>query len=119
MKRTFIYYLLGLCLIACDDIFEIEDISDNRVELLAPSDNSILNITTPTFSWTLLAEAESYHLQIATPNFSEATQVVLDTMVTVSSHTVSLDTLNYEWRVRGENSGYQTGYTTQSFNIEE
>jgi len=119
MRKILTYFLFSLSFTACDDIFEVGDISDNTVELLAPSDNSILNILTPTFSWTPLEEAENYHLQIATPNFSEATQIVLDTLVTESNYAVSLDTIAYQWRVRAENSGYQTDYTTQSFSIEE
>ena len=113
--------LIGACSVffTCDDILEVEDISDKSVIVLAPSNDVVLNSNDLTFSWNALEDAESYHLQVATPSFEAAAQVVLDTLITTTSYSTSLEFNTYEWRIRAENSGYQTNYTIQSFSIEE
>ena len=111
--------LLILTLMACDDIIEVEDISEESVNLLAPVDEAVLNITDPIFSWQPVADAETYHLQIAQPSFEAALQIVADTTLEGTRYNTSLEINTYEWRVRAENSGYQTDYTTQSFSVEE
>jgi hypothetical protein len=112
---------LGLFIIVtnCDDIIEVEDISKDNVTLLAPTNGATLNITNLTFTWQAVDDAESYHIQIATPSFSEALQIVTDSTIVTTSFSTSLEAYNYQWRVRAENSEYQTVYTTQSFTIED
>ena len=119
MKRVIVVLSIFIIVINCDDIIEVEDISNDNVTLLAPTNGTILNITDLTFTWQALEDAESYHIQIATPSFSEALQIVSDSIVTVLRFSTTLDANEYQWRVRAENSGYQTLYTTQSFTIEE
>ncbi|WP_412985775.1 hypothetical protein [Pontimicrobium sp. IMCC45349] len=117
MKRFF-YVVLLLITIACEDLIEVPDISDATVVLLAPSHQSTLSITSPTFSWNEVVDADSYRLQIATPSFEAATQIVLDTTITATNFTKMLSLGNYQWRVRAENSAYQTNYTANAFVIE-
>ncbi|PWH83986.1 hypothetical protein DIS18_05410 [Algibacter marinivivus] len=105
--------------ISCDDIIEVEDISDKTITILAPTDTSVLTLTDVTFSWNTVEDAEQYKLQIAVPNFESATQIVLDTIITNSNFTKTLEFGDYEWRIRAENAGFQTKYTTQSFIVEE
>ncbi|WP_461587606.1 fibronectin type III domain-containing protein [Winogradskyella sp.] len=95
------------------------DISNDQVEITAPSNNSTLTITNVNFSWESIHDAEQYKLQIATPSFEEANQVVLDTTIIATGFIQGLSTGDYQWRVRAENSDYQTVFTTQSFSIEE
>jgi hypothetical protein len=103
----------------CSDIIEVEDISNKTVSILAPTNEAVLNSTTITFTWNSLEDAEAYKLQIATPSFENATQIVLDSTLTVTSFSRILENGNYQWRIRAENSGYQTSYSTQNFTIEE
>jgi len=112
------YILILFLILSCDDIIEVEDISDKTVTILAPTNNTTLTITEVNFSWDMLDDAEQYKLQIATPTFEEATQILLDTIITTTNFNKTLDVGNYEWRIRAENSEYQTSYTTQSFTIE-
>lgn len=119
MKKIIILSSLLCVIYSCDDIVEVENISDETVTLLAPSNNAILNITELTFSWQTLQDAEEYHLQIATPAFENALQIVKDTTLTTTNFSTTLDYNMYQWRVKAINSGYNTGYTTQSFSIEE
>ena len=119
MKRILPIFSLLIIVSACNDIVQVEDISNKTVVLLAPTNQAVLNITDLTFSWQEVEEAESYHIQVATPTFEQALQIVVDSTLSATSFSTTLELGNYQWRIRAENSGYQTIYTTQSFTIEE
>lgn len=109
---------------ACDDILEVPDISGERVELLAPSDSTIVVQNNVQFNWNGIYEATEYHIQIATPNFENASQIVLDSIISIDSTFIgtqvnkTLVDNDYEWRVRASNSDYQTGFTASTFTVE-
>lgn len=113
------FIILFLSLMYCDDIIEVEDISKKEVLVLAPTNNAILNTNDITFTWETLEDAETYHVQVATPSFANATQIVKDSVMSGTSFSTTLNYNNYEWRIRAENSGYTTSYSIQSFTIEE
>ena len=117
MKRIVFLLTILIGFIACDDIVEGDDISSERVSLLAPGKDAVLEITTPVFSWGVIQDAEYYHLQIATPSFNEALQIVADTTVTATNFSTTLEANAYEWRVKASNLGSDTAYSTQSFVI--
>lgn len=119
MKKIKCVLCFLIVFFACEEIIEVEDISNKTVNVLAPTDTATLTITTISFSWDAVADAKQYKLQIAEPNFEMANQIVLDTTVTVTNFNQTLEFGDYEWRVRAENSGYQTVYSKQSFTIEE
>ena len=117
MKR--IYALtIAVLMLSCSDIIDVEDISEQGVMVLAPDESSVLNITDVNFSWETVIDAEQYKLQIATPSFDSAIQIVLDTTIVITNFSKTLELGAYQWRVRAENSNYETAYTTQSFTIE-
>lgn len=117
--RKLIYLVASILIISCSDIIEVTDISEKALTVLAPTDTSVLTETTVNFSWNSVDDAESYRLQIATPDFENTTAIAEDTIVTVTSFSKALNSGTYEWRVRAENSDYQTVYTTQGFSITE
>jgi hypothetical protein len=119
MKRGVYIFSICMFILSCADIIEVEDISNEIVTILAPSDTSVLTINDVNFSWNSIEDAEQYNLQIATPSFEAATQIVLDTTISTTNFTKTLDLGDFEWRIRAENSDFQTNYTTQSFTIEE
>lgn len=110
--------LIGFVL-GCEELIEVEDISDETVSVLAPSNNAALDNTSVSFSWEPLDFAESYHLQIALPNFENTQVIVEDTIISSTGYTKSLEAATYQWRVKAMNFGYETGYTTQNLTIEE
>ena len=118
MKYKIVLLLLALITFSCEDIIEVPDISQKVVVVLAPTEDVVINETNINFSWNTVEDADTYKLQIATPNFEEATQIVLDTTITNTNFTKTLDLGSYQWRVRAENSDYQTNDTTQSFTVE-
>ncbi len=119
MRKFVLIFSLLFSFISCSDIVRVEDISDETVSILAPTNNAIINSTSVTFSWQAIEDAESYHIQITTPTFTQATQIVVDSIVTSTDFTITLAANNYQWRVRAENSAYETIYTTQSFSVLE
>lgn len=119
MKRLFVILAILLIILSCEEIIEVPDISEETVNVLAPGNGLVLTITDVNFAWMPIEEADQYKLQIATPSFEGATQIVLDTTIVTANFTKSLDIGNYEWRLRAENSGYQTVFSIQSFTIEE
>lgn len=106
---VFLVFLFG-----CDLVF-VENISDSKTTLLSPSNNITLLEGKVNFSWEELEGADSYNLQIATPNFTEEEEIVLDTAITNTSFSKSLILKDYEWRLKAINEEYETEYTTNSF----
>ena len=119
MKHLTAVFFFCLLTYACEEIIEVEDISQDDVVVLAPTNNSILNANTITFSWEALDFSDSYRLQIARPGFSDAVQIEVDTLINSTSFNVSLLAGSYQWRIKAINSAYETAYKTQSFTIED
>ncbi|TJY37398.1 hypothetical protein [Pontimicrobium aquaticum] len=116
-KLLFVYIVFSLT--SCEELLEIENISNKSITVLAPTDMAVLNQTNLTFNWDTIEGADSYHIQIATPTFNEALQIVKDTLISQNQISITLEANQYQWRVRGENSAYRTPYTMQSFTIEQ
>lgn len=120
--RTLAAVLL-LTFISCEDLIEVPDISEQRVQLLAPSENAIIAQNTIVLSWDEVAEATQYHIQVASPNFENAIQVVIDNIVVAdsigASPSISRTLVNgdYEWRVEAQNSQFSTEFSISSFTI--
>lgn len=118
MKKIFWTLAIVFFIISCDDITEVEDISNQTLTILAPTDQSELTNTNIVFSWDAVIDAEQYRLQIASPTFDSATQIVLDSTIANTNFTQTLNSGNYEWRVRAENFISQTAFTSQSFSVD-
>ena len=102
---------------ACEDIVGVTDISEEKVSVLAPVEGVTVTEAKVTFNWEVLEDADQYNIQIATPTFDTATQIVTDSTLALTSFSKALTNGNYEWRIRAENSGYKTNYSTQQLVI--
>ncbi|NAY93511.1 hypothetical protein GTQ34_16510, partial [Muricauda sp. JGD-17] len=117
------FSVLSICF-ACEDILEVPDITDQTVLILAPKEGSTIDINEVGFNWEALADATSYRIQIATPNFENALQFVMDSVVPVDTLgnvatriNVELTNGNYTWRIKALNSDYETSYSSSSFQV--
>ena len=108
----FVFVLIA----GCKTIFE-EDISNQVVTLLSPATGTSTDIASQTFLWEEVDGASNYHLQIVTPSFELTEALILDTLVSNVKFTVTLFPSVYEWRVRAENSAWQTQWTKSQFQI--
>lgn len=116
LKYTF--FVLFFITISCEEIIMEQDISNENVQLLAPSNNAVLAVGAGSFNWDIVKGADKYKLQIATPNFAAANQVVVDTLITNTNFSKNLTAKTYQWRVKAINSAYETAYSVHDFTVE-
>ncbi len=116
MKKYFLLILI-FTLFACEEIIYEKDISNDSVVIIAPANNANLTNTSVNFSWQAIEGANKYQLQIAEPHFTNATQIVLDTTISNLIFTKELPNIHYQFRVKAQNSAYETAYSTNSFSI--
>ena len=116
MKKKLLTFCFLIFLFSCEAFF-VEDISQENVILLAPSNDSQLSSGIIRFDWEGIEEATNYRIQIATPNFTNAVQVLLDSTITSLNFSKELETGGFEWRVKAMNSDYETSYSTSSFSV--
>ena len=117
--KKFMVIVVVLFLFNCEQIIEVEDISNEHIVVLSPVNNTTLTSTEVNFTWEPLDFAEQYQLQIVHPNFEAAEVFVEDTIITANSFIKPLVTNTYQWRVRALNFAYETQYTTQNLTIED
>lgn len=120
--KNYVFILLWVFLaLSCEEIINEENISTATVIVLAPTNDSTLKSNAQiNYNWQPIDGASNYELQIASPNFIEATQIQLDSVVT--NTILQLDSLKigeYEWRIRALNSAFSTVHTTNNFSVEK
>ncbi|PQJ15320.1 hypothetical protein [Aureicoccus marinus] len=99
------------------------DISQSTLELLAPQSDAVVSTTTLEFNWNAVANATSYQLQVATPSFDNASQIVLDQIIEVSDEgdptkvAAELSDASYEWRIRAFNSSSEVYSEVIAFSV--
>ncbi|WP_136667689.1 hypothetical protein [Flavobacterium sp. H122] len=108
------FSIISLMCFSCEEILLEDDISKEEVVLVAPQNNEQFNSTSITFTWEPVQYAKKYRLQIAKPNFTSPTQIVLDTEITVTNQIVQLPVGSYEWRVQAISGNTTTAYQTRS-----
>ncbi|WP_139063653.1 hypothetical protein [Flagellimonas eckloniae] len=125
-KKLLLISIIAMTMIwSCEDILEVPDISNQTVPILAPAEGSVLNINAVGFNWQTIADATTYRVQIASPDFENTVQIVMDSIITEDSLGIvntrldqSLLNGSYAWRVKAFNSDYETGYTLSNFLVD-
>ncbi len=102
-------FILRFCF-ACIDVFEI-DLTEKNVELLAPSDGLITDVTSHIFWWSDVKGALGYELQIVSPDFSNISILKVDTILETDNFKFMLQPGNYHWRVRAFNGASSSVFT--------
>ena len=121
MSRFFIFAFLLLSCIACD-ILE-EDISKDRVWIIAPTDKSLTEAGLVQFRWQGVEYATGYEFTLVSPSFEEADRLVADTVIFADSlarsygFKATLRAGRYQWRVRAFNSGYNCVSEINTLNV--
>ncbi|MCO6173444.1 hypothetical protein NHF50_00140 [Flavobacterium sp. NRK F10] len=107
MKTSYLFLMLGLLsFISCDDILE-EDISNDIVQTTYPSEGDVIESNVVTFQWNELDGADDYRVQIY-----DLYQIkIYDTLVSAVNVSLPMAEGGYQWRVRGENSAYESTYS--------
>lgn len=102
---------------SCSKIFE-QDISNDVVILIAPSDSITLPSSNVSFQWEKLNDAIRYSFEVASPGFDVPHVLILDTLITATALSIEFGAGNYQWRVRGENGSSSTQYSTRNITID-
>ena len=117
MKNKLLLVATLFLLSNCEALF-VEDISEDSVVLLAPSDQSEVLKGRIQLNWKEVSDATEYQIQIAQPSFSAASQIVLDSIATTTLVVKELAIGEYEWRIRAFNSEFSTHYSTNRFTVQ-
>ncbi|MGX5689525.1 hypothetical protein [Arcticibacter tournemirensis] len=112
-----VLFLAGI-VTSCSEFIE-RSIEDKKVFLNAPADSAESGKYLQSFWWEPVDDALSYRLQIVSPSFNQAQQLILDSVIKDNKFSFTLEPGEYQWRVRGENGSSQTFYTTRTFFIYE
>ena len=102
---------------SCTDIIE-PNISNEKVNLLAPADGLITDYSTQTFWWDEVVNANEYQLQVVTPDFNFIERLIIDTIIQYNKFSLPLYPAEYQWRVKALNYSYSTRFTTWSLMID-
>lgn len=117
LNRIRIIFMALLLLTAgCDDIFE-KDLTDSVIESISPVSGWSAEEHEVKFSWSALEGATEYYFELGSPSFANLQQLVCDSVLTKTTLTLNLSEGNYQWRVRGQNSGYVSLFSTAGFQI--
>lgn len=118
VARKLFIILFIFTLFSCEEILFENDITSKSIEILSPKNNTVVEAATVYFDWEEIEGAIAYEIQLATPDFENTQQLIFKTSVEETAYSEDLPPGNYEWRVRGINSGYTTGYTSAKFKVE-
>lgn len=110
-------FLTVLSIISCEEVLFEPDITEETVTLIAPANNAEIEANSVRFNWESVEGASDYEIQIATPNFANANQLVLNTVTDSTFYQIELIENEYEWQVRAQNSGYATPYSSAKFKV--
>ncbi|NVK03783.1 MAG: hypothetical protein HWD92_03125 [Flavobacteriia bacterium] len=117
MKKQ-IYFLIASALLmcSCDDIFENE--IQGTVEPILPKEGQVFQTLNVDFWWENLPGAQSYRIQLVKPNFTVPVSVVFDQVLDTNYFSYSLSPGNYQYRIKGKNSAYESEWNTVSFVVD-
>ncbi len=114
-KSIFILIIFALAFTSCERFF-VDDINDEKVELLAPQNNTITGTIAQNFSWKLVDDADSYRLQVFSESTDNSFSIKLDTNLTTNEFNYNLLEGNYFWFVIAEN--YYSSAYSDTFRIQ-
>jgi hypothetical protein len=106
-----------LFIVSCEDLQEV-DLGESHVQLNAPSNELVTELTTLTFWWDSISNAQSYNLQIVSKSFTQIEKVILDTTLKKTKVLKKLSLGTYQWRIIARNLNSVAYSDTFSFSID-
>lgn len=116
IKKCLALLVTLLSLISCSDIIE-PTLEKEKINILAPTDTLSIQYT-QTFTWEKVENASYYQIQIASPNFTSAQRIVVDTNNTSNTFKITLSPDRYEFRIRAYNNSSHSDWTYRSLKID-
>ncbi|MEM9824181.1 MAG: hypothetical protein AAF985_24055 [Bacteroidota bacterium] len=94
------------------------DLSQQSILLISPEDNLVTKETEIDFLWQTLGNVDTYHFQLASPDFSNSSFILADSRSGDDFFLATLSEGAYQWRVRGENDLSFTPYSLRSLMVD-
>jgi hypothetical protein len=110
--------IISILLSRCTKDFIVKDIKKETLSIYSPIDNFKTPNNTITFWWEELDGAETYNLQIVSPNFNSVSSLVLDTVISTNKFNKTLIPGIYQWRLKATNTSGSTAYVTRNLIID-
>ncbi len=120
-KNSYKYSILSMLLVlySCSAI-EATDISNNEINTIIPIEESILTSNIVNFKWSVIENADEYHIQVVSPSFDNSLEFALDSIISETSINFSLNPNQYQWRVKALNNISETNYSSPiNFQVDE
>jgi hypothetical protein len=117
MNKNLLIFFFALWVCGCKDIIE-PDITNLKLEILAPPDSLHTTISSQTFWWNAVEGASGYNLQIVKPSFISIHQFILDSVIESTQFSITLLPGTYQWRLKAVNSEYSTEFQTRTLFID-
>ena len=95
------------------------DLSTKTILLTAPDNDLVTNEATITFKWDEMPNADQYTLQVASPDFSDNGNILLNELLEDNDYSSTFSEGTYRWRVRGENNRGVSPYSERGFTIDQ
>jgi hypothetical protein len=119
MRKSYLLItLLLIGFISCEEIINEENLENDQVSVIAPLNNTQLPAGEIFFDWERVEGTSNYNIQVAKPDFIQTEQLLLQQTDSTTSASLNMTTGTYQWRVRGENSAFNSPYTTISFTVQ-
>ncbi len=115
MKYIYILFIT-FSFSACSLFFE-DDLSKIKVDLLTPPDGYSSKVQTQEFIWEAMEGADEYQFQIVSKSFAYIEEYILDTILTTTKFSITLEPQAYEWRVIGKNNAGESDYDEYQLTI--
>jgi hypothetical protein len=110
--------LLVILLSSCRKDFVEKDITKQTISINSPANNLVTTSNQVTFWWEAVDGAEKYSLQVVQPDFSSLTKILLDTSMTNTKYSLTLQPGTYQWRIKATNNAGSTAYQTYTFKVD-
>jgi len=115
--KLLITLIIATSIYSCKDFIET-DLSKKTVVILTPADGSVSTSFIIAFKWEAMEGADRYQLQIVKPKFDSIQQFLLDSTITRTQFSYSLQPGTYQWRLKALNSSSSTAYITRTFTVD-
>jgi hypothetical protein len=106
---TFLFFFFLLAN-SCNEVFE-ESLDNEQVILKAPVDSIVSSESIQAFYWLPFDSGTKYELLIVSPRFDSIERFVTDTIVQKNQFQLSLQSGEYQWKVRAFNFSSSTQYS--------
>lgn len=100
---------------------ETDDLTNQVVQLISPSEGIYTQIITPVFTWSNINAADYYELELV--NVTNGNQIIHqesdidDTSYSLNSGIITLDA-QYKWRIKAVNSETESNFSERTFYID-